>query len=67
MQSVVLRELGKWGLDVAKYVMTVVIVSYLFAGLKGPIVFIIGVLFVGVIMIVSLYLINKSEKNDGKQ
>ena len=63
MSGVVLKELGKWLLDVAKFVATAVILSTVFSGIKGNYVLIIGVLCVGAALSSGLFLIKKSEKS----
>ena len=62
------QELGKWLMDVAKYVVTVLLLSNLFRGmddwsLGGVLLIILGVLF---IMFWGLYLVSMAESQEKK-
>ena len=59
----VAKELGKWFLDIAKYVATAVILSTVFSGMQGKnAILIIGVLCVGMALLAGIFLIKVSEK-----
>jgi len=59
------KEIGKWLLDVAKYVATAVLISS-FLGSLNPkwIMYIAGFLVVASLLIVGLWLIHKSDKQN---
>ena len=60
------KEFGKWLMDVAKYVATVVIVSNFFSGLQENAILLVGGICVTVILVVGL-LLTKEPKNKMKK
>ena len=59
------KELGKWILDVAKYVATAVIISNLFSDMQGNTFLIIGGICVVAMLIGGLFLVrDKKDKNN---
>jgi len=59
------KELGKWLLDVAKYVATAVLISSFLGGLNPKwIMYVAGFLVVTSLLIVGFWLIKKSEKQN---
>jgi hypothetical protein len=57
------KELGKWLLDVAKYVATAVLISSFLGGLSPVgIMYVSGLIVVVSLLIVGFWLINKSDK-----
>ena len=60
------KEFGKWLMDVAKYVATVVILSNFFSGLQENTILIVGGICVTVILVIGLRL-TKEPKNKTKK
>jgi len=58
------KELGKWILDVAKFVATAVIISNLFSDMQGGKLLVAGISCVAVMLIIGLLLTrDKKDKN----
>ncbi len=56
-------ELGKWLMDVAKYIFTAVLLSAAFGDLTRPVVLTVAILSVFITLLVGLILVeNKKEK-----
>lgn len=52
------KELGKWLMDIAKYIITAVVLSSVFGEIDSWLMYVIGVLAVIVTLVVGLYLIS---------
>jgi len=58
------KEFGKWLLDIAKYMVTALLLSTIFADMQEPIIFYIAALFSFVLLIIGLAVIHHSELED---
>lgn len=57
------EELGKWLMDIAKYVVTAVLITSVFGSVEGWLVYFIGIIVVSVTLSIGLYLVkNKTSK-----
>ena len=61
------REFGKWLLDIAKYMVTALLISTIFADMKEPIIIYIVVLLSVIILLYGLSIIDESEKEKEKR
>ena len=52
------KELGKWLMDIAKYIITAVVLSSVFGEIDSWLMYVIGVVAVIVTLVVGLYLIS---------
>ena len=55
------KEFGKWLLDIAKYMVTALLLSTIFADMQEPVIFYIAALFSFVLLIIGLAVIHHSE------
>ena len=58
---------GKWLLDIAKYMVTALLISTIFADMKEPIIVYIVVLLSIIILLFGLSIIDESEKEKEKR
>ncbi len=64
------KELGKWLMDIAKYIITAVVLSSVFGEIESWAMYVAGVVSVGATLFVGLYLVSdrplrlKKNKND---
>lgn len=56
------KEFGKWLLDIAKYMVTALLLSTIFSDMDDPIIIYMVVILSVVILIIGLSIINESEK-----
>lgn len=57
------EELGKWLMDIAKYVVTAVLITSVFGSVEDWLVYLIGIIVVSVTLSIGLYLVkNKTSK-----
>ena len=62
------KEFGKWLLDVAKYVATVVILSTIFSDIQEKSsIYIVGIICVGLALLWGLYLVKEPENKSKKR
>ena len=64
------REFGKWLLDIAKYMVTALLLSTIFADIHEPIIFYLAAIFSFVLLIIGLavfYNIDQEEKKKLKK
>ncbi|GHS98062.1 hypothetical protein FACS189421_05980 [Bacteroidia bacterium] len=50
------KEFGKWLMDIAKYIVTAVIISSFFNGVQEELVYVLGAIIVVIIVVCGLYL-----------
>ena len=60
------KEFGKWLLDIAKYMVTALLLSTIFADMAEPIILWMVVIFSGVTLIAGLSIIYNSEYKSNK-
>ena len=61
------REFGKWLLDIAKYMVTALLLSTIFADMQEPVIFYVAAIFSFVLLIVGLSVIYNSEQEEKKK
>ena len=60
------KEFGKWLLDIAKYMVTALLLSTIFADMQEPVLIYIVAIFSFVLLIVGLSIIYNSEQEEKK-
>ena len=60
------REFGKWLLDIAKYMVTALLLATIFKDMKDPIIIYMVVILSLVVLIFGLYVIYDSDQDDKK-
>ncbi len=60
------KEFGKWLLDIAKYMVTALLLSSVFGGLEETIMYVIVCVLVVVLVVMGLYFVNDSESQSNK-
>ena len=58
------KEFGKWLLDIAKYMVTALLLSTIFADMNEPIIIYMVVILSTIVLCFGLYWINESEKEN---
>ena len=58
------REFGKWLLDIAKYMVTALLLSTIFADIHEPIIFYMAAIFSFVLLIIGLAVIYNSDQEE---
>ena len=61
------REFGKWLMDIAKYMVTALLLSTIFADMNEPIIVYLVVILSVVILLIGLYWVNESEIENKKK
>ena len=61
------KEFGKWLLDIAKYMVTALLLSTIFAEMNEPIIIYMVVILSTIVLCFGLYWINESEKENNKK
>ncbi|MBQ8711245.1 MAG: hypothetical protein IJ551_00230 [Prevotella sp.] len=61
------KEFGKWLMDIAKYMVTALLLSTIFADMADPIILWMVVIFSGVTLIAGLSVIYNSDHKNGKK
>ena len=61
------RELGKWFLDVSKFLFTGVLLSSIIADFEKPVVYILAVVVGGIFFSFGLYAIRLADKEEQKK
>lgn len=51
------KELGKWLMDIAKYITTAVVLSSVFGGIESWIMYSIGIISIGITLSIGLWLV----------
>ncbi len=63
------KEFGKWLMDIAKYIITAVVLSSVFGEIESWILYVVGIFSVATTLLIGLYLVSdrpiKSFKNKG--
>lgn len=52
------KELGKWLMDIAKYIITAVVLSSVFGEIESWVLYVIGVVSVAATLLIGLYLVS---------
>lgn len=52
------KELGKWLMDIAKYIITAVVLSSVFGEIESWVLYIIGLVSVAATLLIGLYLVS---------
>lgn len=52
------KELGKWLMDIAKYIITAVVLSSVFGEIESWVLYVIGIVSVAATLIIGLYLVS---------
>ena len=52
------KELGKWLMDIAKYIVTAVVLSSVFGEIESWILYVIGIVSVATTLMIGLYLVS---------
>ena len=58
------KEFGKWLLDIAKYMVTALLLSTIFADMREPVIMYIVAIFSFVLLIIGLAVIYNSEQQE---
>lgn len=61
------KEFGKWLLDIAKYMVTALLLSTIFADMREPLIMYLVAIFSFVLLIVGLAVIYNSEQQENKK
>ncbi len=61
------KEFGKWLLDIAKYMVTALLLSTIFADMREPLIMYIVAIFSFVLLIVGLAVIYNSDQQESKK
>ena len=61
------KEFGKWLMDIAKYMVTALLLSTIFAEMNEPIVIYMVVILSVIVLAFGLYWVNKGEQNEKKK
>ena len=61
------KEFGKWLLDIAKYMVTGLLLSTIFADMQEPIIFYMVAIFSFVLLLVGLGMIYRSEQEENNK
>ncbi len=61
------KEFGKWLLDIAKYMVTALLLSTIFADMREPLIMYLVAIFSLVLLIVGLAVIYNSEQQENKK
>ena len=61
------KEFGKWLLDIAKYMVTALLLSTIFADMREPLIIYIVAIFSFVLLIVGLAVIYNSDQQESKK
>ena len=56
------KEFGKWLMDIAKYMVTALLLSTIFADMAEPIIIYMGVMLSVIVLGFGLYWVNEGEK-----
>lgn len=60
------KEFGKWLMDIAKYMVTALLLSTIFADMQEPVIIYVVVILSIVVLIIGLYWVNEAEKEESK-
>lgn len=61
------KEFGKWLMDIAKYMVTALLLSTIFADMQEPVIIYVVVILSIVVLIIGLYWVNEAEKEESKR
>lgn len=61
------KEFGKWLMDIAKYMVTALLLSTIFADMNEPIIIYMVVILSVIVLSFGLYWVNKAEQNEKKK
>ena len=61
------KELGKWFMDIAKYLATAILLSYMFSDLSNGTLLVWAVVTTAICLIGGLIIINNAEKIENKK
>ena len=61
------KEFGKWLMDIAKYMVTALLLSTIFADMAEPIIIYMVVILSAIVLGFGLYWVNESEKEMNKK
>ena len=61
------KEFGKWLMDIAKYMVTALLLSTIFADMNEPIIIYMVVILSVIVLSFGLYWVNKGEQNEKKK
>ena len=61
------KEFGKWLMDIAKYMVTALLLSTIFAEMNEPIIIYLVVILSVIVLSFGLYWVNKGEQNEKKK
>ena len=61
------KEFGKWLMDIAKYMVTALLLSTIFADMNEPIIIYMVVILSVIVLSFGLYWVNKGEENEKKK
>ena len=60
------REFGKWLMDIAKYMVTALLLSTIFSDMQEPIIIYVVVILSIIVLIIGLYWVNEAEIENTK-
>lgn len=61
------KEFGKWLMDIAKYMVTALLLSTIFAEMNEPIIIYLVVILSVIVLSFGLYWVHKGEQNEKKK
>lgn len=62
-----MKELGKWFMDISKYMVTALLITTIFSDMNEPIIFSMVAILSIVVLIIGLVLVNKEETPNKKK
>ena len=60
------KEFGKWLMDIAKYMVTALLLATIFADMEDPIIVYVVVILAIIVLAFGLYWVNEGEKDEKK-
>ena len=61
------KEFGKWLMDIAKYMVTALLLSTIFADMNDSIIIYMVVILSAIVLFFGLYWVNEAEKEENKK
>ena len=61
------REFGKWLMDIAKYMVTALLLSTIFADMDNPVIIYMVVVLSIIVLVIGLYLVSDDKKKTYKK
>ena len=62
-----MKELGKWFMDISKYMVTALLITTIFSDMNEPIIFSMVAILSIVVLVIGLILVNKESETPNKK